>query len=156
LERVDMLPAREYPLDEAARTRFRQCWHEAMAPECRNSPVYRDISQGRPVPGGENYLPYFFDQPCEDLLAWLDSHSPIVLLPGSGEAADHFQTEIRQRFTARQGDLHYPPLPAEQLYSRPADFFARCQQHPLLRLDAAHPAKAVLPMAAPPPLPAGT
>src|SRR4029078_5646714 len=58
---VRLLPAREFPLDEGGRTRFRGRLREAFEGDPSRSPLYKDVSAGV-VPGGiEYYLPLFFE-----------------------------------------------------------------------------------------------
>ena len=58
---VRLLPAREFPLDDAGRTRFRSRFREVFEGDPSKSALYKDISNGI-VPGGiEYYLPLFFD-----------------------------------------------------------------------------------------------
>ncbi len=58
---VRLLPAREFPLDEAGRTRFRSRFREVFEGDPSKSPLYKDVTNGI-VPGGlEYYLPLFFD-----------------------------------------------------------------------------------------------
>jgi transcription-repair coupling factor (superfamily II helicase) len=58
---VRLLPAREFPLDEAGRTRFRSRFREVFEGDPSKSALYKDVSNGI-VPGGiEYYLPLFFD-----------------------------------------------------------------------------------------------
>ena len=45
IDRVELLPAREFPMDEASITRFRQGFRQHFE-SSRESPVYRDISNG--------------------------------------------------------------------------------------------------------------
>ena len=58
---VRLLPAREFPLDEPARARFRTRFREVFEGDPSKSPLYKDVSHGV-VPGGiEYYLPLFFE-----------------------------------------------------------------------------------------------
>ncbi len=58
---VRLLPAREFPLDDAGRTRFRSRFREVFEGDPSKSPLYKDICNGV-VPGGiEYYLPLFFE-----------------------------------------------------------------------------------------------
>ncbi len=58
---VRLLPAREFPQDEAGRTRFRTRYREVFEGDPSRSPLYKDVSNGV-VPGGiEYYLPLFFE-----------------------------------------------------------------------------------------------
>jgi len=59
---IRMLPAREFPLDEAGRTRFRSRWRELFEGDPSKKRLYRDVSNGIPAAGIEYYLPLFFEQ----------------------------------------------------------------------------------------------
>ncbi|HET9043173.1 MAG TPA: transcription-repair coupling factor, partial [Burkholderiales bacterium] len=56
-----LLPAREFPLDDPARARFRARFREAFEGDPSKSTVYKDVSNGVAPPGIEYYLPLFFD-----------------------------------------------------------------------------------------------
>jgi len=43
---VRLLPGREFPMDEAARTAFRGRWRERFEGDPSRSPIYRDIGNG--------------------------------------------------------------------------------------------------------------
>src|SRR5204863_287036 len=58
---VRLLPAREFPLDDTARTRFRGRYREIFEGDPSKSALYRDISNGITPGGIEYYLPLFFD-----------------------------------------------------------------------------------------------
>ena len=53
---IRLLPAREFPLDEAGRTRFRSRYREVFEGDPSKSPLYRDVSNGI-APGGHRILP---------------------------------------------------------------------------------------------------
>ena len=62
IERISMLPAREFPVDEAAVARFRKAYREQIEGDPQRSLIYRGVSEGQ-FPGGiEYYLPLFFEQ----------------------------------------------------------------------------------------------
>jgi transcription-repair coupling factor (superfamily II helicase) len=58
---VRMLPAREFPLDEAGRTRFRTRWREIFEGDPSKKRLYRDVSNGIPAAGVEYYLPLLLE-----------------------------------------------------------------------------------------------
>ena len=60
---VRLLPAREFPMDEAAQTRFRQNFRIKFEGDPSKSRIYKDISKGVPSAGIEYYLPLFFRTP---------------------------------------------------------------------------------------------
>ncbi len=58
---VRLLPAREFPTDEDARTRFRQSFREKFEGDPSRSQLYKDVSNGVFAAGIEYYLPLFFE-----------------------------------------------------------------------------------------------
>jgi len=154
LERIELLPAREYPLTESAIACFREHWHHELGADYRDSPVYRDISAGLPVPGAESYLPFFYPDRCQGLLALMPAGTTVAMLSGTGPAADQFQAEVLERHAAREGDLRYPALPPDRLFLKPEQFFSDCKAFPLIRMEA-DGAPAALPAITAPALPEG-
>ena len=58
---VRLLPGREFPMDEAARTAFRARWRERFEGDPTKARLYKDIGAGIATAGIEYYLPLFFD-----------------------------------------------------------------------------------------------
>ena len=61
VKEVRLLPAREFPLDDAGRTKFRGRWRELFEGDPSKRRLYKDVSNGVPAAGIEYYLPLFFD-----------------------------------------------------------------------------------------------
>src|SRR5918996_5593416 len=61
VKEIRMLPAREFPLDDAGRGSFRSRWRELFEGDPSKKSLYRDISNGVPAAGVEYYLPLFFE-----------------------------------------------------------------------------------------------
>jgi hypothetical protein len=59
---VRLLPGREFPLDEQARTQFRTRWRELFSGDPNRCRIYKDMAQGITTGGIEYYLPLFFEQ----------------------------------------------------------------------------------------------
>jgi transcription-repair coupling factor (superfamily II helicase) len=59
---VRLLPGREFPFDEAARTAFRARWRERIEGDPSKVRLYKDVGAGLAGGGIEYYLPLFFDQ----------------------------------------------------------------------------------------------
>ena len=57
-----LLPGREFPMDEAARTAFRSRWRERIEGDPTKVRIYKDIGAGIATAGIEYYLPLFFDE----------------------------------------------------------------------------------------------
>ncbi|HEX6136325.1 MAG TPA: transcription-repair coupling factor, partial [Casimicrobiaceae bacterium] len=144
MRNVRLLPAREFPLDDAGRTRFRGRFREAFEGDPSRSPLYKDISAGV-VPGGiEYYLPLFFDATAT-LVDYFPPHA-IVALHGDVDAAiERFWQDTEARYRLMRGDKARPLLPPPQLFL-PRDEF-RGAIRPLARVEL----DAVPSEAAPPP-----
>ena len=118
---VRLLPAREFPLDEAGRTRFRGRFREVFEGDPSRSPLYKDVSNGI-VPGGlEYYLPLFF----EATATFLDylPQDPLVVLHGDvAGALDRFWQDTESRYRLLRGDKARPLLPPPELFVPPDGF----------------------------------
>ncbi|HEX2531712.1 MAG TPA: transcription-repair coupling factor, partial [Burkholderiaceae bacterium] len=62
VKEVRLLPGREFPMDEAARTMFRSRWREVFEGDPSRSVIYKDIGNGIASAGIEYYLPLFFEE----------------------------------------------------------------------------------------------
>jgi transcription-repair coupling factor (superfamily II helicase) len=130
---VRLLPGREFPLDDAARTAFRKRWREQIEGDPTKSRVYKDIGAGT-VPGGiEYYLPLFFDEPGT-IFDYLGADAALVLHGKVDEALTAFWTDTRERHRFLQHDPERPILPPEQVFMPAEEFFTRTQPHAVLSL----------------------
>ncbi len=131
---VRLLPAREFPLDEAARTAFRQRFRERFEGDPSRSQVYKDVSKGIPTAGIEYFLPLFFDNTAL-LTDYLPRETTVCLRPGITEAIDEFWADTRGRHAMVRGDLANPVLPPQELFLTEDAFFGAIK--PFARVDLA-------------------
>ena len=130
---VRLLPGREFPMDEGARTRFRARWREKMEGDPTKVRLYKDIGTGLASGGIEYYLPLFFDETAT-IFDYLGEQATLVLHGELDEALKKFWTDTRERHRFLAADHERPILPPEELFLKPEDFFARCNQHAQLSL----------------------
>ena len=124
IERFSTLPAREFPVDEAAINRFRRAWREYFEGDPQRSLIYRDVSEGR-MPGGiEYYLPLFFDQTAS-LFDYLPESTVVVRDAQVAELAAGFFEQVAGRYEQRRYDIERPLLAPDRLYLDPDDLAAR-------------------------------
>ncbi|PXW98183.1 transcription-repair coupling factor [Sphaerotilus hippei] len=135
---VRLLPGREFPMDEAARTAFRARWRERMDGDPTKARLYKDIGTGIATAGIEYYLPMFFDETAT-FFDYLGSDAALVLHGEVNEALDHFWTDTRERHKFLQHDPERPILPPEALYLRPEEFFTVCNRHAQLAVRGSEP-----------------
>ena len=118
---VRLLPAREFPLDDGGRTRFRSRFREVFEGDPSKSPLYKDISSGV-VPGGvEYYLPLFFESTAT-LADYLPQTAIVALHGDVRNAIDHFWQDTESRYRLLRGDKARPLLPPTELFL-PGDAF---------------------------------
>ena len=129
---IRLLPAREFPLDDTGRTRFRARFREAFEGDASKSPVYKDVSNGIAPAGIEYYLPLFFDATAT-LLDYLPRDITLVTHHDVHAAIDEFWRDARSRFQLLHGDRTRPLLPPESLFLGAEQFFVAAQ--PFERLD---------------------
>jgi len=135
-----LLPGREFPLDEAARSAFRARWRERIDGDPTRSRLYKDIAQGIAGGGIESYLPLFFEQTAT-LLDYLGGGAPaaLVLHGEVDRALERFWQDTRERHRFLQHDPERPILPPHELYLRAEEFFAATQAHATLALRGGEP-----------------
>ena len=110
-----LMPAREYPFDEAGRNRFKRNFRLRFDVDLRQAAPYQDVSQAIQSPGLEQYLPLFFDN-TDGLLDYLPAPSRVVMLAGMDKAAYEYGQQIHQRFDQRAHDIERPVLAPDELF----------------------------------------
>ncbi len=128
-----LLPGREFPMDDAARARFRSRWRELLEGDPTKSRIYKDIGNGVATAGIEYYLPLFFDQTAT-VFDYLGADASVVLHGDLEPAFAHFWQDTKERYRLVQGDPERPVLPPETLFLGIEQFYARVNQHAQLAL----------------------
>ncbi len=128
---IELLPGREFPFDEAARTAFRGRWREQFEGDPSRAPLYRDVGNAIAGAGIEYYLPLFFDQTAT-LPDFLPADARVVLHGPVESSARRFWNETHERYAFLSRDSQRPCLPPGQLFVSAEDLFARLK--PFARL----------------------
>ena len=130
---VRLLPGREFPMDEAARARFRSRWRELLEGDPTRSRIYKDMGNGVATAGIEYYLPLFFDDTAT-VFDYLGADATVVLHGELEPAFAHFWQDARERYRLVQGDPERPVLAPEALFLSAEQFYARVNSHAQLSL----------------------
>lgn len=136
VDKVELLPAREFPLTDEAAKEFRGNLRERFPIDVRRCPLYQDMKEGVTPGGIEYYLPLFFQQTAT-LFDYLADDALFVLGEGAGEAADQFWTQTAERYDQRAHDIERPVLPPAELYLPPEQL--REQLNKRLRVEVVEP-----------------
>ena len=118
---LSLLPAREFPTDEAGRTQFRQRFREMFEGDPSRAAAYKDVTNGI-FPGGvEFYLPLFFEA-AETLFDHAPSDAVFAVLGDVHAVLTDFEKETKERWGLLRGDSARPLLEPAELYLGRDDF----------------------------------
>ncbi|MGB6450486.1 MAG: transcription-repair coupling factor [Steroidobacteraceae bacterium] len=147
IESLQLLPAREIPLDPDAVRGFRRRYRTRFEGDPMQSAVYRGVSEGLAPAGIEFYLPLFFDSTAT-LFDYLPRDAVIVHDAGAAAELDRAWRDVETRYEDRRHDIERPVLAPRDLYLDPAELAEHAAPFSSIALDAsetaeAHPAEAV-------------
>jgi transcription-repair coupling factor (superfamily II helicase) len=120
---VRLLPGREFPFDEPARTAFRSRWREVFEGDPSRSSIYKDIGNGVPAAGIEYYLPLFFDETAT-LFHYLPENAQLAFVGDMDAAIKRFTNDTKQRYNFLSHDRERPLLEPKRLFLSDDDFFS--------------------------------
>jgi len=125
---VRLLPGREFPMDETARTAFRGRWRERFEGDPTRSPIYRDIGNGIASAGIEYYLPLFFEETA-NLFNYLPDEAPVALVGDIDAAIQRFWLDTESRYRFLKSDRERPILEPHELFLGAEQFFTCIKPH---------------------------
>lgn len=124
INHIDLLPAREFPLNEQSISLFRQQFRTQFDGDPQKSLVYREVTAGN-LPGGiEYYLPLFFEQTA-CLSDYLPDNTLLIQINDTHQAADQFWQEIQSRYRQYGVDPERPLLPPQSVFVPVETLFAQ-------------------------------
>jgi len=133
VKEIRMLPAREFPLDEPGRARFRSRWRELFEGDPSKKRLYRDVSNGVPAAGVEYYLPLFFES-VATVFDYLPGGATLALHGDVSAAVQDFWRETASRHKMAGGDPDRPLLSPREIFVPAEEFFVRAKDFPRIDL----------------------
>ena len=133
IERVELLPAREFPTSPDSVSAFRRAWRRRFEGDPSRCPVYREVSQGGWPAGIEYYMPLFFGETAT-LMDYLPPGTVVVLTEDVHDAARAFWADTRDRFQNRCHDRERPVLSPGEIFIPVEDLFSSLAAYPGVRL----------------------
>ena len=122
VKEVRLLPAREFPMDEEARTAFRGRWRELFEGDPSRSVIYKDIGSGIASAGIEYYLPLFFEE-TKTLFDYLPTDATFALVGDIDAEIKRFWTDTQSRYRFLKSDRERPLLAPDQIFLSDENFF---------------------------------
>lgn len=132
VKKVDLLPGREFPMDEDARHVFRAQFREHFEGDPSRALPYKEIGNGIAFAGVEYYLPLFFEQTAT-LFNYLPKDSIVVTHGTTAQAIQGFHADAQQRYHFLKSDNERPVLAPEFLFLSEDEFFGALKR--FARLD---------------------
>jgi transcription-repair coupling factor (superfamily II helicase) len=116
IEQFKLLPAREFPTDEAAIARFRQTWRSTFDSDIKASALYRDVSNGIFPAGIEYYLPLFFES-LSTIFDFLPEQKALFVTRSKTDSVvEPFWNDLADRYEQHRHDVSRPILSPTELY----------------------------------------
>ena len=132
---IRLLPAREFPMDEAGRNGFRSRFREAFEGDASRIALYKDVSNGVPPAGIEYFLPLFFDDTAT-LFDYLPEGSLLAQHGDVPGAIAEFWADLNTRYKMLGGDRSRPVLPPGDIFLSDEQFFIRAGGLPRFALTS--------------------
>ncbi len=124
LERIRLLPAREFALTPEAIKAFRTRYRQRFEGDVTRSQVYKSFSDGMPVGGIEYYLPLCFDA-LSTLLDYLPAPVLVVDTCGLATTVTRAWEDIVHRHEQRRHDIERPLLDPAEVFLPPDELATR-------------------------------
>lgn len=131
IDKIELLPAKEYPLNNESIARFRQAWRNKFNDNPLNCPIYQSIVNQETHPGIEYYLPLFFTETAS-LFSYLPNNTCIIKIDSDQKTAQNFWIEINERYEQLRHDFSRPLLAPSDIFFTPEQIVA--QQHNLAQI----------------------
>jgi len=133
IKKINILPAREFPLNEISIGHFRRAFREQFSGNPSACPIYNAVSENQYPSGIEYYLPLFFEKTAT-FFDYLPENASVCLIDSIDEHAHVFFQEVSARYEQRCHDLTRPLLPPEYGFLTVSELLASSNQHHPLKL----------------------
>ncbi|MBI4999116.1 MAG: DEAD/DEAH box helicase, partial [Rhodocyclales bacterium] len=131
---IRLLPAREFPLGEPGRNKFRARFRETFEGDASRIALYKDVSAGTLPAGIEYYLPLFFDETAT-LFDYLPQDALLLTHHDVPTAIAEFWRDLNSRYHMLNGDRSRPVMAPGDLFLTDEQFFIACQSYPRYQIN---------------------
>ncbi len=114
LQQIELLPAKEYPLDETGIARFRTQFRTLFGEAAQNSTLYQSVSKQQTQSGLEYYLPLFHEETAT-LFDYLPDNALFFEIDQALEAIETTWKDYQERYDIAQHNPDFPILEPAQL-----------------------------------------
>ena len=136
VDKIELLPAHEFPTNETDIERFRINYREKFGASSSQDSVYMQVTKGNWPAGIEYYMPLFFEQ-LATIFDYLPDNATVMQLGDLEDAAEHFWHDINVRYENRRVDPLRPLLEPVALYQPINELFENLGNFARIRLSQA-------------------
>ncbi|MCP3850997.1 MAG: transcription-repair coupling factor [Gammaproteobacteria bacterium] len=129
IDSINMMPAREFPLDKESIELFREQYRDQLGGELTDSVIYNEVGQGISPAGIEYFLPLFFEQ-TTTLFDFLPEKNVIINFTDLETVTDQFIEDTQQRYEQYRHNVTRPILEPKALFLRTDELFAQLKRYP--------------------------
>ncbi|MGL6029677.1 MAG: transcription-repair coupling factor, partial [Legionella sp.] len=133
IKHINVLPAREFPLNEHSQLLFRKKFRELFAGNPSQCPIYEAITNGQYPAGIEYYLPLFFENTVS-FFDYLPETAHVCLIEDIQHNAEQFWLELNERYEQRRYDVSRPILAPDTCFLDPIELLTQANKYSQLRL----------------------
>src|SRR5260221_260875 len=141
---IRLLPAREFPMDEAGRNQFRRSYRDAFEGDPSKSRIYKDVSNGVAPAGIEYYLPLFFEKTAA-IFDYLPKGATVCMHGEVHAALTGFWRDAQGRHQLLAGDRTRPLLAPAEIFLSAEEFFVRAKAFERIDIEGDAPTAQPLP-----------
>jgi len=134
INRIQVLPAREFPLNEQSIALFRRAFRERFSGNPSQCPVYEAVSDGQYPSGIEYYLPLFFEKTAT-IFDYLPNDASIALIESIPDHTEQFWQELNTRYEQRSYDISHPLLLPLDCFLTPTELLTHANHYKQLRVS---------------------
>jgi transcription-repair coupling factor (superfamily II helicase) len=138
LERLDLLPAREFSLGTDSIKDFRRRFRTRFEGDLTRMTVYRDVGDGLAPAGIEYFLPLFFEATAT-IFDYLPAHAVVAVPAGWQRILESAWNAIEERYEEHRYDIEHPVLAPREVFLKPAEWAGRLQAVAHLLLGPTEP-----------------
>ncbi|WP_286233016.1 transcription-repair coupling factor [Thalassotalea sediminis] len=122
IDRIDLLPAHEFPTDKSGINTFRRQYREQFTGTIDKESIYHQVSNGILPAGIEYYLPLFFNQ-TNTLCDYLAEDTLVIMSGDIEKSLANYWHDIDYRYEDRKYDPTRPLLSPDQLFLSEEDLY---------------------------------
>lgn len=142
INKINLLPAKEFPLTPEAIALFRKNWRTTFPEVSSDSPVYQSIINKESAAGIEYFLPFFFEK-TNTLFDYLPEDCLIITVGDINNSMENFSQEVKNRYEELRHDQLRPLLPPKDIFLTTDEAFGKINNYPqiLIHEEDITPAK---------------